>query len=106
MVRSIMPQVSMLVIPGARCNEASSPARRSGPERGSGRVGGLSDALAADRPGELRSGLAVIRAAAEILDDLAARLAIEQVARGGCLGHFLQAIRAVRFHGMSGKRRS
>ena len=67
-------------------------------------MSGLGDALAADRPGELRAGFAVIRAAAEILDDLAAGLAIEQVTRRGCLGHFLQAVRAVRFHGVVRKK--
>nr|GAJ36335.1 hypothetical protein BDOA9_0155520 [Bradyrhizobium sp. DOA9] len=72
---------------------------------GSGRVDGHG-ALAADRPGELRAGLAVIRAAAEVLDDLAAGLAIEQVTRRGCLGHFLQAVRAMRFHGSSPERES
>ena len=47
----------------------------------------------------------MIGADAEILDDLAARLAIEEVTRRGCLGHFLQAVRAVRFHQLQSRKR-
>ncbi|TFV48632.1 hypothetical protein E4K65_11050 [Bradyrhizobium niftali] len=68
-------------------------------------MGGVAGALAADGPGELRTGLAMIRGAAEILDDLAAGLAVEQVTRRGCLGHFLQAVRAMRSHGFDPERR-
>src|SRR3569832_1142580 len=64
----------------------------------SGRVLSVDEALAADGPGEVRTGFAVIRAAAEILNDLTAWLAAEEVTRRGCLGHFLQAVRAMRFH--------
>ena len=60
---------------------------------------GVDRALAADRPRELGPRLAVIRTAAEVLNDLAAGFAVEEVARRGRLGHFLQAVRAMRFHG-------
>jgi hypothetical protein len=54
----------------------------------------------------LRAGLTVIRAAAEELDDLAAGFAVEQVARRGRLGHFLQAVRAMRLHELGPEKNS
>ena len=62
-------------------------------------MGSVDGALAPDGPGEPRAGLAVLCMAAEELDDLAAGFAVEEVARRGRLGHFLQAVRAMRFHG-------
>src|SRR6516162_3381269 len=74
------------------------------PGAGSGRAD-MDGALAADRPGEPWAGLAVIGMAAEILDDFAAGLAVEKVTRRGCLGHFLETVRAVRLHRCRSRKR-
>src|SRR5581483_2545633 len=56
-----------------------------GARKESRRVGGVDRAPATDRPGEVWAGLAVIRAAAEVLNDLAAGLAVEEVTGRGRL---------------------
>jgi hypothetical protein len=85
--------------PGAASFVPGTSFHSLGGEKGSGRVGGVGGAPAADGPGELRTGFTVLGMAAKILDDLAAGFAVEEVTRCGRLGHFLQAVRAMRFHG-------
>ncbi len=82
---------------GCGCGEARTPAW-CGAGKDQAAWAAWTERLRRIGQAELRAGLAVIRAAAEVLDDLAAGLAIEEVTRRGCLGHFLQAVRAVRFH--------
>jgi len=61
-------------------------------------VGAVTVALAADRQPEIGLGVAAVRTDAEELDDFVAGFAMEKIAGGSCLRHFVQAVGAKRFH--------